>query len=564
MISMNQKLSEPFIEKFAYTVVWGCIFTNQTLSEPFIEKYADKADWYKISEHQTLSESFIEKYSDKVIWDLIPQNQTLSEPFIEKFADKLNWSEISEHQKLSESFIEKYADKVDWYSISKYQKLSESFIEKYADKLNWERVSENQMLSEEFKQKHWAQLYPGLPNPHIEQNNVNVEKENNMTEYEKGLRERIASGEEIDWEGLSGSKDFNQLSNEFVKEFADELDWGSISEYQKLSESFIEKYADRVDWDWISAVQTLSEAFIEKYSDKVDWKTISRSQTFSYLFFNENKDKIDVVNLFLNPMTQKNHWISDTCKVHLGIMKEYSEVFQKLLLESNEYASKGKIFGFALNGFSGHCFSNLSTLAYLNMVQRIYNYETPIFLSSRDLNEFELYTGKKLTLNEGAVWRNVAGNDGSRMRVVNIGDTNFASLYPNIYSKYVDASPEYNKACSVFFEPIKKYVIENSNNNPSVSQRISLMDPTFGEIVPSLYDPKKFESFTDRYNYISNIDSLNESIIKKQLENIVQFGPLVKQYEKFVGINNVIDMPKVKTDEQSVSDIANTQIKPTR
>ena len=52
-----------------------------------------------------------------------------------------------------------------------------------------------------------------------------------MSEYEKGLRERIASGEEIDWEKLSRAEEFNKLSNEFVKEFADKFDWQSISRW---------------------------------------------------------------------------------------------------------------------------------------------------------------------------------------------------------------------------------------------------------------------------------------------------------------------------------------------
>ena len=48
-----------------FEVNWKCISVNQKLSEKFIEKYIDKVDWYNISRHQTLSESFIEKYIDK-------------------------------------------------------------------------------------------------------------------------------------------------------------------------------------------------------------------------------------------------------------------------------------------------------------------------------------------------------------------------------------------------------------------------------------------------------------------------------------------------------------------
>ena len=39
---------------------------NQKLSESFIEKYKDKVYWSYISLYQTLSESFIEKHKNKL------------------------------------------------------------------------------------------------------------------------------------------------------------------------------------------------------------------------------------------------------------------------------------------------------------------------------------------------------------------------------------------------------------------------------------------------------------------------------------------------------------------
>ena len=145
VLSINQKLSELFIEKHCDKVNWYLISKYQTLSEEFIEKHKDKVYWYNISRYQTLSEDFIEKHCDEVDWYRISEYQKLSEDFIEKlsedfiekYKDKLNWWYISKYQKLSESFIEKHYDKVDWYNISRYQKLSESFIKKYSDKVDW-------------------------------------------------------------------------------------------------------------------------------------------------------------------------------------------------------------------------------------------------------------------------------------------------------------------------------------------------------------------------------------------------------------------------------------------
>ena len=81
------------IEKFFdenidnFEVDWVYISVYQKLSEEFIEKYIDKVDWYYISKYQKLSEEFIEKYIDKVNWFCISKYQTLSEEFRQKYCD---------------------------------------------------------------------------------------------------------------------------------------------------------------------------------------------------------------------------------------------------------------------------------------------------------------------------------------------------------------------------------------------------------------------------------------------------------------------------------------------
>jgi hypothetical protein len=47
-------------------VKWYYISIYQKLSEPFIDKFKDKVDWYYISIFQKLSEEFIVKYQDKI------------------------------------------------------------------------------------------------------------------------------------------------------------------------------------------------------------------------------------------------------------------------------------------------------------------------------------------------------------------------------------------------------------------------------------------------------------------------------------------------------------------
>ena len=78
-----------------------------------------------------------------------------------------------------------------------------------------------------------------------------------------------------------------------VEEFenSDEVDWNKISVFQDLSENFIREFQDKVDWEWISIEQNLSEDFIREFQDKVDWRRISRFQDLSENVVKEFKDK---------------------------------------------------------------------------------------------------------------------------------------------------------------------------------------------------------------------------------------------------------------------------------
>jgi hypothetical protein len=58
-----------------------------------------------------------------------------------------------------------------------------------------------------------------------------------------------------------------------------------------LTEDFIREFSDKVDWDWISYSQNLSENFVREFQDKVNWKDIFKHQNLSESFIREFKDK---------------------------------------------------------------------------------------------------------------------------------------------------------------------------------------------------------------------------------------------------------------------------------
>jgi hypothetical protein len=90
------------------------------------------------------------------------------------------------------------------------------------------------------------------------------------------------------------------LSKEFIREFADKVNWNDISTYQKLSEKFIREFADKINWRYISVQQKLSEEFIREFADKVHWDCISNYQNLSEDFIHEFKDKVDWFNIAIS------------------------------------------------------------------------------------------------------------------------------------------------------------------------------------------------------------------------------------------------------------------------
>ena len=100
---------------------------------------------------------------------------------------------------------------------------------------------------------------------------------------------------------------YQKLSEDFMREFQDRVDWYFISIYQKLSEDFMREFQDRVDWYFISIYQKLSENFIREIQDRVVWRCISKNQILSESFIRE-------FNLEVNKTTNWNY-VSNNIKL---------------------------------------------------------------------------------------------------------------------------------------------------------------------------------------------------------------------------------------------------------
>lgn len=81
--------------------------------------------------------------------------------------------------------------------------------------------------------------------------------------------------------------------------------WGDHFDYialnQNISEDFIREFQDKLDWRFISSWQILSESFIEEFSHKIHWKRISGKQKLSKEFIIKNIDLLNLIRLIDNP-----------------------------------------------------------------------------------------------------------------------------------------------------------------------------------------------------------------------------------------------------------------------
>ena len=110
----------------------------------------------------------------------------------------------------------------------------------------------------------------------------------NIEEFNILLKNGV-SLEQFKWSSVS---QIPNLSEDFIREFADYVDWNKISEKQTLSEDFIREFQDKVEWYRISTYQKLSEDFIREFKDKVNWNNILRNQRLSEDFIREFQDKM--------------------------------------------------------------------------------------------------------------------------------------------------------------------------------------------------------------------------------------------------------------------------------
>jgi hypothetical protein len=105
--------------------------------------------------------------------------------------------------------------------------------------------------------------------------------------------------DKLNWDFVS---QYQVLSDDFMREFQESINWNIISQHKTLSEKFMVDFKDRLVWHKIAKHQYLSEDFIFAFHEKLGWKNISEYQSLSSDFIQE---VIDIVDLKLISQSQQ-------------------------------------------------------------------------------------------------------------------------------------------------------------------------------------------------------------------------------------------------------------------
>lgn len=102
--------------------------------------------------------------------------------------------------------------------------------------------------------------------------------------------------DQLDWAKLSRECHHWQ-SEEMIREFSDKIVWPSLVAHYTLpcivSEAFITEFQEHLDWAWISRHGQLSECYIYDHMHQLDWSYLSGFQDLSERFIRNNSNRID-------------------------------------------------------------------------------------------------------------------------------------------------------------------------------------------------------------------------------------------------------------------------------
>lgn len=131
----------------------------------------------------------------------------------------------------------------------------------------------------------------------------------------------------INWYSLSKNSWF-EMDEQFIEEFQDRFNWRSLARFSPcMNEQLIEKHLDKIDWASISFKKYLSDEFIMKYAGEIIWSVL-----FKYRQVDE-----EWLEKFANIITEHNAWdaVCQFQKLSPEFVKKHNDKMNYLFLSNN-------------------------------------------------------------------------------------------------------------------------------------------------------------------------------------------------------------------------------------
>lgn len=275
-------------------------------------------DYSELTKQPSIQEKndvFYEINPDKWDWDYISQFGRCLLPehkgkFLRKYKERLNFSLISTREDIgidNEMITSFIKEGWDWRALSGNESvcLSFDFIFGLKEKpWDWCAISKNPAIKWNIKTMRQILKTPEIK-ASISWNDVVARKElpfdetiikqmddvcfnwNILTSNSSfkpsvtTIKNAIDSGQEINWNSLSGN---SHINIQFVREFKDRLDWSLITSNKNLidieDENVVDEFIHLLDWSYLSKNMHLTTERLVKYKNKLNWEHVN--QRFSY------------------------------------------------------------------------------------------------------------------------------------------------------------------------------------------------------------------------------------------------------------------------------------------
>lgn len=154
------------------------------------------------------------------------------------------------------------AEWIDFDIMGMWTIVDEAMLREFKEKINWQSVFHHIQCSEEFIRELLDDFYGGIT---MDSMYLIITNQHISEKFLNEIREKI------NWYNISSYKN---ISEEFIERWKEDLDWWEVSRNPHLPLNILIKYEDRLRWNYVLEYnQNLTEELKEKHKSALERDT---------------------------------------------------------------------------------------------------------------------------------------------------------------------------------------------------------------------------------------------------------------------------------------------------